>query len=39
VVVVDATGDIDAVGASIADIVDRRLALDEPLAPRARSNG
>jgi dTMP kinase len=39
VVVVDATGDIDAVSAAIAEIVGRRLGSSEPLAPPVRSNG
>jgi dTMP kinase len=39
VVIVDATGDIDAVSAAIAEIVDRRIGSGEPLAPPVRSNG
>ena len=39
VAVVDATGDIDAVSAEIAEIVDRRLSLGEPLTPPVRSTG
>jgi dTMP kinase len=38
VLVVDATGDVEAVSATIAGIVDRRLGLGEPSAPRVRSN-
>jgi dTMP kinase len=37
VVVVDATGDIDAVSEAIADHVDRRVVRGEPPAPRVRS--
>jgi dTMP kinase len=37
VTVVEATGDIDAVSATIGDIVDRRLGLGEPFAPPVRS--
>jgi dTMP kinase len=39
VVVVDASARFDAVTASIVDIVDRRLAVDEPSAARARTTG
>jgi dTMP kinase len=35
--VVEATGDVDAVSATIRAIVDRRLGLGEPLAPPVRS--